>query len=42
MVFEKLTIQKNIPKTYIAKWQLLHNWLEDPILNLQVEYLVKF
>ncbi|RIB13932.1 hypothetical protein C2G38_2196488 [Gigaspora rosea] len=41
-VLKKLTIQKNIPKTYIAKWQLLQDWLEDLILNLQVECLVKF
>ncbi|CAB4435112.1 unnamed protein product [Rhizophagus irregularis] len=39
---KKLNEQKNIPKTYIAKWELLQEWLADPILKLQIESLVEF
>jgi len=39
---KKLNDQKNIPKTYIAKWKLLQEWLVDPMLKLQVECLVEF
>ncbi|RGB37160.1 hypothetical protein C1646_757211 [Rhizophagus diaphanus] len=28
--------RKNISKTYVAKWELLQEWLADPILKLQI------
>ncbi|CAB4441724.1 unnamed protein product [Rhizophagus irregularis] len=31
-----------VPKTYIAKWKLLQEWLADPSLKLQIESLVEF
>ncbi|CAG8836330.1 35676_t:CDS:1, partial [Racocetra persica] len=37
-----LKSQKKIPKTYLANWELLQQWLTNPILKIQVEYLIKF
>ncbi|RIB19448.1 hypothetical protein C2G38_2181823 [Gigaspora rosea] len=39
---EKLKTHKDSPKQYISQWKLLHNWLKDPLLKIQVKYLVKF
>ena len=33
---------KNAPKNYIKKWKVFLNWLQDPLLNLQVKSMVKF
>lgn len=38
----KLYMRKNTPKSYITKWELLKDWLEDSILQIQIECLVKF
>lgn len=37
-----LKAQKKTPKSYIKKWELFENWINNPILNIQIELLVRF
>ncbi|CAG8741236.1 35001_t:CDS:2 [Gigaspora margarita] len=35
---EKPKTHKDSPKQYISQWKLLHDWLEDPLLKIQVKF----
>ncbi|RIB01345.1 hypothetical protein C2G38_2256236 [Gigaspora rosea] len=41
-LLSQLKDRPNTPKSYIKKWELLQKWLHDPILNLQIKFLVRF
>lgn len=38
----ELENSRSVPKTYIKKWQLFIEWLQNPILNIQIKFMVKF
>ncbi|RIB08611.1 hypothetical protein C2G38_2251923 [Gigaspora rosea] len=38
----RLKARNNTPKSYIKKWELFKNWINNPFLNLQVKLLVRF
>lgn len=32
----------NVPKSYLQKWKVFNEWINNIQLNLQIRYLVKF
>ncbi|CAG8768967.1 27121_t:CDS:1, partial [Racocetra persica] len=38
----KLRNLKKVPSSYLQKWELFQNWLDDPELNIEIQCLVKF
>ncbi|RIB27344.1 hypothetical protein C2G38_2160854 [Gigaspora rosea] len=39
---EKLNKASNVPKSYIQKWKIFNEWINDIQLTLQIKCLVKF
>ncbi|CAG8843105.1 26189_t:CDS:1, partial [Racocetra persica] len=38
----KLKTLKKVPSSYVQKWELFQNWLNDSELNIKIQCLVKF